>query len=100
MSGCKVLNFVYDETAEWAVTVNFDANAFFTEGTAIPSEQEVLQVLQDADYGEYIGSYVWNAEPAETDPNRFFDTMEVQYMARIQPALRQYEIYFDLFVSS
>ena len=47
-----------------------------------PSVQEMLRVMQDADYGLYIEMYVWESEPVME--NVFYDIEFVQFMARIE----------------
>jgi hypothetical protein len=45
------------------VTIDIDANVFFTEGTDIPSTTEILNVMAAVNYMEYITDFVWNSEP-------------------------------------
>lgn len=63
------------------VLIDFDANAFFTDGTTIPTAAEVFSVLEDANYETYIQEYVWNSAPVGT--SIFFETQEVAYNARV-----------------
>ena len=44
--------------------------------------QDMLEIMQNADYGLYIEMYVWEAEPIME--NIFYDIEFVQFMARIQ----------------
>lgn len=67
------------------IRIDFDANAFFTDGTDIPSAQDVFAVLEGADYQNYITNYVWNSEPVGS--TIFFETQEVAYEARVTTGL-------------
>lgn len=50
-----VKSWTYNETAEFPVFVDFDANGFFTEGTEAPSIVELLTAMQELNYMTYIG---------------------------------------------
>ncbi|CAB9517085.1 mucin 2, oligomeric mucus gel-forming [Seminavis robusta] len=76
-----LITYRYDANALFPVEIDFDAYGFFTEGTTIPTTQEMLTVLQSAEYDVYIMMYAWEAEPREQ--NLFFETSNVEYAARI-----------------
>lgn len=56
---CPVLDCRYDPTQEFPVTVDFNANGFFMEGTDPPSVAGMLVVMQAGNYMNYIENYVW-----------------------------------------
>lgn len=39
---------------KYPVTLEFDANAFFKEGSDIPSKEELFQVMQNANYASKL----------------------------------------------
>jgi hypothetical protein len=59
--------------------INFDAFAFFEEGSDVPSTTEVFTVMEAADYQEFIQQYAWNA----SNSSPFVDTMRVVFMALV-----------------
>lgn len=60
-----------------AFGINFDAFAFFEEGSDVPSPGEVFTVMEAADYRGFIENYAWNV----TKPSPFVDTMSVEFRA-------------------
>lgn len=73
-----LLNFQHDAAQDFPVDVNFDATTSFTEGTEAPTVQEMLQVMLNADYRDYIQNYVWET----SDANAFFNVEFVNFRDR------------------
>ena len=56
---------------------NDDNNSNPAAAAAVPSSSDLLQILQQANYANYIQNYLWQAEPRGS--SIFFDTQVVQF---------------------
>jgi hypothetical protein len=71
----------YTPTYSLPVIIDWDAAVVFsTNSNSSPSEDEVFDVIEAADYQGYIMNYVWGAVPVGT--SLFFDTQRVAFAAR------------------
>lgn len=75
--------FVATETdlaADSPIRVDFDANAFFTTGTEIPSTGDVFIAMEGLNYQDYITNSVWSADQQSGGP--FDDIQAAGFNAR------------------
>ena len=59
-----------------SLTLAFDASFFEGTGDTVPTGDQLVMLLEVADYADFIENYVWNAEPFG---ELFFEVQIVQF---------------------
>jgi hypothetical protein len=67
----------FDEESALPVVVNFQAKGYFTSELAAPSAIEMFNLMDGADFQDFIRNYAWQMEPFGT--TLFFATLRVVF---------------------
>jgi hypothetical protein len=68
---------LFDEESALPVVLNFLAKGYFTSESAAPSATEIFNLMDGADFQDFIRNYAWQLEPFGT--TLFFETLRVLF---------------------
>ena len=73
----KLTNTTVDEDDVLPVMIQFTAKVALLASSASPSSGTIFNIMQQANYQEFIRDYIWQSEPVGANP--FFQTLRIEF---------------------